>query len=754
MKIWQKLILICIAFIFFMIWLGYKFINTRNENIQFGAKEYCGDQYNRQLSQILEKAQLHQRAAASFISGDAASKTTMTGLESGIQDIFNQLDALETRTCLDNSYGQDLGTTQQYTQLKGAWQRLKDSVPGMAISSSDQIHQSFSDDLLKLYSLVGDTSNLILDPDLDTYYIMDATLLKFPAATNGIAVLTTYAQGVLRKKEVTSEDRREMISMIAVLGSNLQEMKGHIEKAYADNTSKENFKGTKDSLKSEIDSEMNTYLTSTGEFLTLLDERLVNSSSINLTADELATSSSLAQRDLYRFFDVSLGWEDKALKAREDYFANERNTTLFQGGFFIVVVMIAVFFIIRSITRPLRLAVTVSNQLAQGNLNARISSTNRDETGQLLQAMKQMVGYLNEMAEMADNIAEGNMAVRVTPRSAEDRFGNAFRKMAAYLTDMAGVAGNIAEGDLSVQVQSRSAQDNFGNAFKQMIEKLREITSNVKTTSAELAESGRQIVSSSRRTLQSAQDQAAAVQESTASASEVQQTSQVTGDRAKEIQRVLERTVQSSQGIRSQLGDTAGAMSRIQDQIRIIVQSIQQVAEKNVQIGEIIESVGELADQSQLLAINAGIEAAKAGDAGRGFSVVASEMRTLADQSKSAARRIRSIVGEVRKAAEDAAAVAETGQGRFQESMEHIQPVLHQVEELTLRVDESNQAVQQILAIVNQQIIGVEQITEAMRMIQTGVQDGVIQNQQLEKAAESLSSVSVKLSHLVESYRL
>src|SRR5262249_18412192 len=158
-------------------------------------------------------------------------------------------------------------------------------------------------------------------------------------------------------------------------------------------------------------------------------------------------------------------------------------------------------------------------------------------------------------------------------------------------------------------------------------------------------------------TLESAQNQAAAVHQLSSSASELHETSRVTGVRAGEIQKVLQRTVESSQTIRSQLGDTASAMEHIQEQIHVIVNSIRSVAENNVQMGKIIESVGELADKSQLLAINAGIEAAKAGDAGKGFSVVASEMKTLADQSKSAARRIRTIVNEVLKGASDAAGI-------------------------------------------------------------------------------------------------
>lgn len=748
MKIWVKLVLICAAFLLPTIWLAYRFTQTRNEAYLFAAKEYCGDQYNRQLRNVLEKAEMHQIAAARFLEGDASAQSTMSTLEQDIQDTFGQIDSLENKTCLDGSYGAELDTTQKYAQLKSTWQHVKDGMAGTTMSSSDQMHLDFIEELHTLYLHVGDTSNLILDPDLDTYYVMDLTLLKLPDATKRLAKLNTYA----RQKALSPENRAEMIKIIGVLNANFRDVQDGIDKAYGDNSS--SFKSTKDTLKPQIDAQLSSYFSAARHYLSLLEARLVNNQGGDFASPELDASASAAQQSLYRVYDAALDWEDKALKAREDFFAGDRNRTLFWASLFILVVIVGVFFIIRGITMPLRYAVTVSNQLAQGNLNARIGSTARDETGQLLQAMKQMVGYLNEMAEMADNIAAGNMAVRVVPRSTEDRFGNAFQKMTAYLIDMAALAGNIAEGDLSVSVITRSDKDNFGGAFKQMIERLREITTNLKTTSTELAAASTQIVGSSRRSVEGAQNSAAAVHESTASASELQETSRVTGDRAKEIQRILERTIQSSQGIRSQLGDTASAMSAIQTQMSAIVRSIQQVAEKNVQIGEIIESVGDLADQSQLLAINAGIEAAKAGESGKGFSVVAAEMKTLADQSKNAAKRVRSIVSEIRKSADDAASVAETGQTRFSESMERIQPVLDQVEDLTLRVDESGQAVQQILAIVNQQIIGVEQITEAMRMIQDGVQAGVSQNQQLERAAESLNAVGQRLTNLVEEYHL
>lgn len=750
LRIWVKLFIICLAFLVPTALLMYYFIDTRDEDIDFSKKEWCGDQYNRQLMKMLQQVQKHKIEANRHLSGVPASRDLMASLESQIEGYFTQLESIEKQTCINDTFGADLQTTKQFEQLKVSWANLKNNSLSGKAPAGDELHRKFIDELSALYSSVGDSSNLILDPDLDTYYIMDATLIKLPDAAKRLEDIISFGEGILRRRELTPDERADLIAKVGTLEVNLADTEKNINVAYKNNTYYEKSKG----LKEEIDGQMLAYLAAVHSFLDLVRTRILNTPAVTVQENEFLTIGATSLESLFRFYDAALAWLDKGVMVRSDNYFNEKWAVVSLVVAVILIAIVLVYFIIRGVNRPLQRAVSVSNQLSQGNLTAQIDVQSTDETGQLLHSMKEMLRYLNEMAEMADRIAGGDLAVKVELRSGEDRFGKAFQKMVAYLNEMAGVADRIAAGDLSAQVALRSSQDTFGNALRQMTDKLRELTNDLKTTTTELANAGGQIVAASRRTLQTAQNQAAAVQESTSSASELQETSRVTGDRAKEIQRVLERTVQSSQTIRSQIGDTASAMGQIQEQIRVIVDSIRRVAEKNVQIGEIIESVGELADQSQLLAINAGIEAAKAGDSGKGFSVVASEMKALADQSKNAARRIRSIVSEVRKGADDAASIAETGQGRFRDSMDRIHPVLEQVEELTLRVDESNQAVQQILAIVNQQIIGVEQITEAMRMIQDGVQEGVTQNQQLEKAAESLNSVGLKLRTLVEAYRL
>ncbi len=244
------------------------------------------------------------------------------------------------------------------------------------------------------------------------------------------------------------------------------------------------------------------------------------------------------------------------------------------------------------------------------------------------------------------------------------------------------------------------------------------------------------------------------MQETTATASELQQTARVTEERAREMQEAMARSVEASQAIRAQLGDVAGAMARVREEMQTVMGSIQDLARRNLQIGEIIESVGEVADQTQLLAVNAAIEAAKAGDVGRGFSVVAGEMKALADQSKKASHRIRAIVSEVQQAATDTTRVAVTGQARLEDAIGPVSAVLPLVEHLTARVEESSGSLRQILAIVAQQIAGIGQISQAMRMIQGGVHEGVAQSAQLEQGAVSLDALGGQLRDLVSGYRL
>ncbi len=135
----------------------------------------------------------------------------------------------------------------------------------------------------------------------------------------------------------------------------------------------------------------------------------------------------------------------------------------------VIVVTALSLIVIKSLTSPVNRVVEVANRLAKGDLQIDIPVTSKDEIGQLLMAMREMVSYLREMAGVAELIAAGDISADVRPRSAEDSFGCSLREMSGYLREMAGVADRISAGDLTIDVVPRSKADRFGHAFLAMV---------------------------------------------------------------------------------------------------------------------------------------------------------------------------------------------------------------------------------------------------------------------------------------------
>ena len=317
------------------------------------------------------------------------------------------------------------------------------------------------------------------------------------------------------------------------------------------------------------------------------------------------------------------------------------------------------------------------------------------------------------------------------------------------------VSKRLAEGDLGVRVDE-AGTDELGQmlgSLGRMSTDLRKTIGETRACAGTLTVTADEIVGAARRTVQASQQQATAVQQTTTSTAELAETVRVTEQRAADVQRAMDRTLQTSQGLRDELGQTQDVLGVTREELHAIVESIRALVARNEQIGEIIENVREVADQTQLLAVNAGIEAVKAGELGRGFGVVAAEMKALADQSKRSAQRIRGIVGEVQRGTADVVRVVEGGRERVQEALRPVGDMVPKVEQLASQVDESAVSLQQILAIVQQQAVGIEQINQAMKVVHGAVQESLAQNQQLDASAEHLRGQAKQLDDSVAAYR-
>jgi methyl-accepting chemotaxis protein len=268
-----------------------------------------------------------------------------------------------------------------------------------------------------------------------------------------------------------------------------------------------------------------------------------------------------------------------------------------------------------------------------------------------------------------------------------------------------------------------------------------------------IASSASQILAATTEQASGAQEEAAAIQETTTTVHEVRQTAQVSSEKAQTVAELARKTSQTVQEGRRAAEETLQGMQEAKARMEGIAERVLGLSEQGQAIGEIIVTVNGLAEQSNLLAVNAAIEAAKAGEAGKGFSVVASEVKALAEQSKQATGQVRQILGEIQRATQAAVLATEQGVKASEVGEGLARRAGEAIHLLTESLGDAAQAAQQILVTAQEQSAGVDQVATAMDNIRQVSKQNMAATRQMERAARDLSSLAQQLKALVSGSR-
>lgn len=252
---------------------------------------------------------------------------------------------------------------------------------------------------------------------------------------------------------------------------------------------------------------------------------------------------------------------------------------------------------------------------------------------------------------------------------------------------------------------------------------------------------------------ESVDNQSAAIAEIATALSEINVTSQQASEQASNVVSSAETSEQISQrGIES-VSQNIDGLHRISEQVEAITANIFDLNEQTNQIGEIVATSSELAERSHVLALNASVEAARSGEAGKGFQVVAQEMKNLARQSKQATERIRRILGEIQRATQQVVTATEEGSRRVTAGIHLAQQAGEIIRQLSQVISGSAQSARLIATASRQLSGGIEQISTAMGEL-TSLTGGIVMvGKSADDAVRALNGLSSELTTVVDAIK-
>ncbi|WXH30207.1 hypothetical protein WA016_04177 [Myxococcus stipitatus] len=286
----------------------------------------------------------------------------------------------------------------------------------------------------------------------------------------------------------------------------------------------------------------------------------------------------------------------------------------------------------------------------------------------------------------------------------------------------------------------------------QLYQRLQELPRSLRSSAGDLAQAGTRLSEASNQQNQTLSRQAAALHQARATAQEIQQASHVAASRATSILKVAERAASVGRlGEESLLGTEKGLAS-IRDIAAGLHEQMQDLERRAREVGRVSEVVKALADQSHMLAINAAIEATRAGEHGKGFGVVARQMRELADQSVQATNQVRGLLETMAAAATQATEMTDRSTAGVETALQPLRTSGDRLRELAALSRESSSAVRQIAEAVAQQHQGVDQLFAAVRELDELTTDTLRHLDTTQQAATAVTQATGQVAQLAQRY--
>jgi methyl-accepting chemotaxis protein len=327
------------------------------------------------------------------------------------------------------------------------------------------------------------------------------------------------------------------------------------------------------------------------------------------------------------------------------------------------------------------------------------------------------------------------------------------------LAPLEGVVDSVraaCQGEIGrkVEVHSDDEIGVLGSSYNQMLDLIVYLIRQTQESSRRLQQSANDILSATEQSASGAAEQAASISETTSTMEELASTYKQIAENAEQVVTMAEASLNSAEFGQQAVSHTLDAMETIKNRTQTSANKILALGERSQQIGQVLAIINSIADQTKILALNAAIEAARAGEAGKGFSVVAIEIRKLAESVVESTTEIGSIMTEIQGAANDLVMSTEQELKQVQAGVELATNTGDSLDQILEMVEQTTIAAKEISAATQQQKSATDQVVKAMREVAAVAQQTAAGSRQVAGSAEQLSSMARESSQVGSAFTL
>jgi PAS domain S-box-containing protein len=393
----RKFAIISLVFALPLVLVMYLLISEINERIDFAQQELDGLAYLRPLRQLFEHVPQAKLLARSYAQGEIVMRPELIRKQAAIEADMAHLASAEQRL------GPHLRTTGKFTVLQENWAFLRQQTLHLTASDNAHLYTQLLMDIQALLLHVGDTSNLILDPDIDTYYLMDSILLKLPEGQGLMARMRFLGADLVARQSLSTEAHAQLLMLTGLLQSNLQATQKGLETALRTPS------GARLALSLAVP--LQTVIDAVTAFLHTLQRDFIKAETLPNDPTLYLTSSTKALDASFILWERSANELERLLQARMDRFAQKRTlVTLFVALILLLVIYLWMAFYL-AVMRTVAHLESAAHRMVHGDMAEMAPLETRDELGQVVTSFNTVASSLRkEWAQAREESARASAA--------------------------------------------------------------------------------------------------------------------------------------------------------------------------------------------------------------------------------------------------------------------------------------------------------------------------------------------------------